>query len=168
MATDIVARGIDIDDITMVINYDAPHDAEDYVHRIGRTARAGREGAAITLIGEKDMVALASIERILKIKIPREKLPEGLKKPESDARRGRDGRGGHERSRGSRNGKERHDHQRTVAKGQGQRVATKQKPTSERVHGDRPRSEKPTNGKARQHRGRGGKKGGGKATAKTE
>ena len=168
VATDIVARGIDIDDITMVINYDAPHDAEDYVHRIGRTARAGREGAAITLIGEKDMVALASIERILKIKIPREKLPEGLKKPESDARRGRDGRGGHERSRGSRNGKERHDHQRTVAKGQGQRVATKAKTTSERVHGDRPRSEKPTNGKARQHRGRGGKKGGGKATAKTE
>ena len=50
VATDIVARGIDIDDITMVINYDVPHDAEDYVHRVGRTARANRDGRAITLI----------------------------------------------------------------------------------------------------------------------
>ena len=65
VATDIVARGIDIDDITMVINYDAPHDAEDYVHRIGRTARAGRRGKAITLIGEKDcMPWLTSNERL--------------------------------------------------------------------------------------------------------
>ncbi|MFR1987409.1 MAG: DEAD/DEAH box helicase [Prevotellamassilia sp.] len=78
VATDIVARGIDIDDITMVINYDAPHDAEDYVHRIGRTARAGREGSAITLIGEKDLRGLAQIEQTLKIKIPRADLPEGV------------------------------------------------------------------------------------------
>ena len=79
VATDIVARGIDIDDITMVVNFDAPHDAEDYVHRIGRTARAGREGCAITLIGEKDVRALSIIERTLKIKIPRAKLPDGVK-----------------------------------------------------------------------------------------
>ena len=96
VATDIVARGIDIDDITMVINYDAPHDAEDYVHRIGRTARAGREGKAITLIGEKDLVALASIERILNIKIPRAELPEGVRPPEKGSGR-RDSRGGHGR-----------------------------------------------------------------------
>src|SRR3712207_9113379 len=55
VATDIVARGIDIDDISMVINYDVPHDAEDYVHRIGRTARADRDGIAITLISDNDM-----------------------------------------------------------------------------------------------------------------
>ncbi len=59
VATDIVARGIDIDDITMVINYDAPHDAEDYIHRIGRTARAGRAGKAFTLVGERDRYALS-------------------------------------------------------------------------------------------------------------
>ena len=82
VATDIVARGIDIDDITLVINYDAPHDAEDYVHRIGRTARAGRTGRAITLIGEKDQLALKNIEKLLDIKIPRAELPEGLTAPE--------------------------------------------------------------------------------------
>lgn len=87
VATDIVARGIDIDDITMVINYDAPHDAEDYVHRIGRTARAGREGRAITLIGEKDLRALSQIERTLKIKIPRAKLPEGVRPPQKEDRK---------------------------------------------------------------------------------
>lgn len=86
VATDIVARGIDIDDITMVINYDAPHDAEDYVHRIGRTARAGRKGRAVTLIGERDLQGLAQIERILKIRIPRAELPEGVKPPQAHAR----------------------------------------------------------------------------------
>jgi len=113
VATDIVARGIDIDDITMVVNFDAPRDAEDYVHRIGRTARAGREGEAVTLIGEKDRMALADIERLLGEKIPRAALPEGMsaptgseRKPRGDRRggkanggrgRGR-GRGGHGRS----------------------------------------------------------------------
>lgn len=94
VATDIVARGIDIDDITMVINFDAPHDAEDYVHRIGRTARAGRAGSAFTLIGEKDLFALANIERTLKIKIPREKLPEGVRPPETQPHHGRGKSGG--------------------------------------------------------------------------
>ena len=104
VATDIVARGIDIDDITMVINYDAPHDAEDYVHRIGRTARAGREGSAITLIGEKDLYALSNIERTLKIKIPRAELPEGVRPPQTEPQHGRGGRsGGNGNSRG-RNG----------------------------------------------------------------
>lgn len=81
VATDIVARGIDIDDITLVINYDAPRDAEDYVHRIGRTARAGREGRAVTLVGDRDRPALASIERLLEERIPRADLPEGLSAP---------------------------------------------------------------------------------------
>lgn len=53
VATDIVARGIDIDDIALVMNYDVPREAEDYVHRIGRTARAGASGRAITLVNEK-------------------------------------------------------------------------------------------------------------------
>lgn len=78
VATDIVARGIDIDDITMVVNYDVPRDAEDYVHRIGRTARAGREGRAVTFVNEKDRLALRSIEQLLEKKIPREQLPDGM------------------------------------------------------------------------------------------
>ncbi len=78
VATDIVARGIDIDDITMVVNYDVPRDAEDYVHRIGRTARAGREGRAVTFVNEKDRLALRSIEQLLEKKIPREELPDGM------------------------------------------------------------------------------------------
>lgn len=53
IATDIVSRGIDIDDIRLVINYDVPHDSEDYVHRIGRTARANNDGCAITFVSEK-------------------------------------------------------------------------------------------------------------------
>lgn len=78
VATDIVARGIDIDDILMVINYDVPHDAEDYVHRIGRTARADRDGIAITLVSEKDMYQFHQIEQFLEKEIVKNPLPEGL------------------------------------------------------------------------------------------
>lgn len=73
VATDIVARGIDIDDIQLVINYDVPHDKEDYVHRIGRTARAGKNGRSITLVSEKDQQYFARIERFLEKDV--EKLP---------------------------------------------------------------------------------------------
>ena len=77
VATDIVARGIDIDDIAMVINYDVPHDAEDYVHRIGRTARADRDGVAITFVNEDDMYAFHQIEKFLEREMTRSALPEG-------------------------------------------------------------------------------------------
>ncbi len=76
VATDIVARGIDIDDIAIVINFDVPRDEEDYVHRIGRTARAGRGGRAVTLVGEKDMHFFRQIERFLGKEIHKEKMPE--------------------------------------------------------------------------------------------
>ncbi len=78
VATDIVARGIDIDDILMVINYDVPHDAEDYVHRIGRTARAQRDGIAITFVSESDIRFFADIERFLEKEITKNQLPEEL------------------------------------------------------------------------------------------
>lgn len=65
VATDIVARGIDIDDISMVINYDVPHDSEDYVHRIGRTARADHDGIAITLVRGKEVSWFMQIEKFL-------------------------------------------------------------------------------------------------------
>ena len=107
VATDIVARGIDIDDIQMVINYDVPHDAEDYVHRIGRTARAQRDGIAITLISESDIHYFADIERFLGADIQKRPMPEGLGEgPEyksSAPRKNSRGRGG--RRRGGKGGK---------------------------------------------------------------
>lgn len=78
VATDIVARGIDIDDIQLVINFDVPHDEEDYVHRIGRTARAGRGGKAITLVSEKDQPQFKQIERFLEKEIEKCPIPSNL------------------------------------------------------------------------------------------
>ena len=101
VATDIVSRGIDIDDILMVINYDVPHDAEDYVHRIGRTARAQRDGVAITFVSETDMRYFADIERFLEKDILKNPMPEGLGEgPEykpSTPRKNSRGRGGRKR-----------------------------------------------------------------------
>lgn len=82
VATDIVARGIDIDDIQLVVNYDLPHDAEDYVHRIGRTARANNDGNALTLVSEKEYTGFKRMERQLEIEIPAVTLPEDFAKPE--------------------------------------------------------------------------------------
>ena len=78
VATDIVARGIDIDDIAMFINFDVPHDAEDYVHRIGRTARADRDGVAITFINEEDVHYFKQIEKLLEKEVEKTPLPEEL------------------------------------------------------------------------------------------
>ena len=78
VATDIVARGIDIDDIQMVINYDVPHDVEDYVHRIGRTARADRDGSAITFVSEADFYYFQQIEQFLEKEIEKVPLPPEL------------------------------------------------------------------------------------------
>lgn len=97
VATDIVARGIDIDDISMVINYDVPHDCEDYVHRIGRTARADRDGVAITFVSDKDMYLFNQIERFLEKTIDKNELPQELGNgPEykTDSRKGGDWHGG--------------------------------------------------------------------------
>ena len=105
VATDIVARGIDIDDIQLVINFDVPHDAEDYVHRIGRTARANNDGEAITLVSEKDQQRFASIEHFLETEIEKRPLPEGLGegpayRPKEGGEKGYGGR----RNQGHRNG----------------------------------------------------------------
>lgn len=75
IATDVAARGIDIDDITHVINYDIPQDHESYVHRIGRTGRAGRQGTAITFIEPREYRQLKLIERLAKTRIIRKQLP---------------------------------------------------------------------------------------------
>jgi superfamily II DNA/RNA helicase len=78
VATDILSRGIDIDTIDVVINYDVPGDGEDYVHRIGRTARAEADGAAFTLIGEKEQNKFASIEQLLEKEVEKAPVPNEL------------------------------------------------------------------------------------------
>ncbi len=78
IGTDILSRGIDVDGIDLVINFDVPPDPEDYVHRIGRTARAETTGTAITFINEKDMRRFHSIERLIEKEIPKLTLPESL------------------------------------------------------------------------------------------
>ncbi len=75
VATDVAARGIDVNDLELVVNFDLPYDAEDYVHRIGRTGRAGREGRAITFVSGSEIYKLQNIERYTKAKIHRETVP---------------------------------------------------------------------------------------------
>lgn len=106
VATDIVARGIDIDDIKMVVNYDVPHDAEDYVHRIGRTARAGAGGEALTLVSDRDARRWGDIEHFLGKEIERYPIPAEIGEAREERRprksHSRDRKGGNGRSRNSR------------------------------------------------------------------
>jgi ATP-dependent RNA helicase RhlE len=74
VATDVAARGIDVDDISFVINYEVPASAEDYIHRVGRTARAGRDGSALTLVSPEEEAMLSSIESATGISLDRERL----------------------------------------------------------------------------------------------
>lgn len=92
VATDIISRGIDIDSIDLVINYDVPNDAEDYVHRVGRTARAKSSGVALTFINDKDQNEFLKIEELIKKEIPKIPNPEEIGsgpeyKPRSQQRR---------------------------------------------------------------------------------
>jgi ATP-dependent RNA helicase RhlE len=78
IGTDVLSRGIDVEGIDLVVNFDVPHDAEDYVHRIGRTARASTKGTAITLVNQKDKRKLESIEKLIEKRIDRIPMPEDL------------------------------------------------------------------------------------------
>lgn len=111
VATDILARGIDIDDISMVVNYDVPRESEEYVHRIGRTARAGAGGVAITLVSSREQSKFGIIENFLGYEVKKNEVPPelgeapaykpngGRRGDKSSARRGEGGRG---RGRGRR------------------------------------------------------------------
>lgn len=83
IATDVAARGLDIDSLPMVINYEIPHAAEDYVHRIGRTGRAGASGTAISLVSPEEEKYLLEIEKLIKTEIRKDRaaLPERFAKP---------------------------------------------------------------------------------------
>ena len=121
VATDVAARGIDVDDLAMVVNYDLPNESENYVHRIGRTARAGKSGKAYTFCSEQDVYNLVPIERYLGHSIPSAVAFDDMMAEDKSAdvyirtgdygedtdegRRGRSGRGNGDR-RGSRGGKD--------------------------------------------------------------
>ena len=109
VASDVAARGLDIPDVSHVFNFDVPIHAEDYVHRIGRTGRAGREGAAFTLVSKPEMKHLEAIEKLITNKIEwLEPIPEAsADDDESDGKRGRRRDRGEKRERGNRGGKER-------------------------------------------------------------
>ncbi len=94
VATDIVARGIDIKGISLVINYEVPGDAEDYVHRIGRTARADNTGVGLTFINSEDVYKFSRIEQLIETVVEKLKLPEGFGDgPEYNPKKGGGGRG---------------------------------------------------------------------------
>ena len=85
VATDVAARGIDVDDVEVVFNYDLPYDGEDYVHRIGRTGRAGRSGQAITFVSGREVFLLQQIERFTRMRIQRGKIPTATEVEEARA-----------------------------------------------------------------------------------
>jgi ATP-dependent RNA helicase RhlE len=84
VATDVAARGLDIDDLPCVINFELPHTAEDYVHRIGRTGRAGNKGRAVSLVSPEEKHWLAEIQKLIKFDIPRESVPGFDPEPEPE------------------------------------------------------------------------------------
>jgi superfamily II DNA/RNA helicase len=103
VATDIVSRGIDIDDIRLVINYDVPRDCEDYVHRIGRTARAGAEGCAITFVSVDDQSRFAAIEEFIERDVFKLPVPEELGEAPAYEPKKSGGKGGKGRGKGGKN-----------------------------------------------------------------
>ena len=89
VATDVMSRGIDIKDINLVINFDVPQDAEDYVHRVGRTARAETTGVAVTLVTRDDVFRLQKIEKLIENEVYKAPLPEflaGIKEERTEPR----------------------------------------------------------------------------------
>jgi superfamily II DNA/RNA helicase len=114
VATDILSRGIDIDNIDLVINYDVPNDGEDYIHRIGRTARAETDGMAYTFVSEKEQNKFNTIEQLLGSPVPKAAVPEQFgPAPEYNPRKSRrsGGGGGGEGNKGgggNRNGRRFH------------------------------------------------------------
>ena len=140
VATDIVARGIDIDDIQLVLNYDVPHDAEDYVHRIGRTARAGAEGQAITLVSEKDQPQFRSIEKFLEKDIEKRPVPSELGEAPAYRTDGKSGGRGGRRNGGRRGGKGQQRKGRKPAEG---KSSDRKKPEGKKPEGKKPEGRRP-------------------------
>jgi ATP-dependent RNA helicase RhlE len=114
VATDVMSRGIDVKDINLVVNYDVPQDAEDYVHRVGRTARADTTGVALTLVNEDDMYKFHQIEELIEREVFKIPMPDHLGKgPEwqkpNPRNKGRKGKGGFHKNK---SGKAHHGHKK--------------------------------------------------------
>lgn len=150
VATDIVARGIDIDDIAMVVNYDVPREAEDYVHRIGRTARVGAGGYAVTLVGERDRRHFKAIEDFLEKEVLKEAVPEELGSAPSYGGRSDSGRRDGGRSGGKRVGKGQGRRDRGRRDGRKPRPAAQD---SQNAQISQPVPEEAAKPKKRRHRG---------------
>ena len=144
VATDIIARGIDIDDISLVVNYDVPHEEEDYVHRIGRTARAGAGGAAVTLISVDEQWKFGRLEKFLGYEVTKRELPAEIGETPAynpDGRGGRNrsssaagrnrGRSGHNRS--SKRGRDNGENSRKKAALKNGTPAVAKAPASENI-----------------------------------
>jgi len=127
VATDIVSRGIDIDDIAMVINFDVPRDAEDYVHRIGRTARADRDGMAITFVCEQDIMYFKQIEKLLGKEVEKSPVPSELGEAPAYKQRSR---GGRDRGRERRNSRKGSGNERN-SRGERQRKSSDEAPLAQ-------------------------------------
>ena len=151
IATDILARGIDIDDIAMVVNYDVPHEAEDYVHRIGRTARANTDGKAVTFVSERHQQRWAQIEDFLGSEVRRDDIPAELGEgPQYNPRR-RGGKNSRENAHGNkqRNGNR---YRSGKAKEQKPKAATGQQQDTDPKADATPNSAKARRRKPRYHR----------------
>ncbi|MDO4758754.1 MAG: DEAD/DEAH box helicase [Rikenellaceae bacterium] len=157
VATDIVARGIDIEDIGLVINYDVPHDPEDYIHRIGRTGRAEATGAAITFVSEEEQAKFHQIEKFIEREVPKRELPEGMEGPTyaPAERRGKGGgRGRNNKSRGGKSRSRRKSGEgKTAPEGAPQAVEAQQ-PMPDGNHAEgRGEGNRGTRDRKRRHRG---------------
>ncbi|MBN2291204.1 MAG: DEAD/DEAH box helicase [Pirellulales bacterium] len=151
IATDIAARGLDVDDISHVINYDMPHDAETYVHRIGRTGRAGAEGIAVSFCGRDERPCLRSVERLIRntLTIEQHEYSQGTEQSESQSPAVPHGQKPIRRK--SRQG-------RPKSKGSFQRGGRKAgKPKAPRANTGKPQAGRPKSGKAKISRRKAGK-----------
>jgi len=139
VCSDVAARGLDIPDVSHIVNYDAPHHSEDYVHRIGRTGRAGKTGVALTIVTRADQKSVAEIEKLIARKIDWQQGAE--MPPESEgappAREARGGRGGRRRSEP---GEERPRPDRHPERGADSRRHHAERPVQERIAAEKERS----------------------------
>ena len=175
VATDVVSRGIDIDNIEMVINYDVPPNEEDYVHRIGRTARAGRGGIGITLITPGEMRSFSRIEKLIDMEVRKEPLPDELGEgpvydPNAPSDRGGRGGGGGrgrdgDRRGGGGRGRGHHGNRRRGRGGQGGggNHPQGQNHGSDNGEGGNKNRRRKRSGKRRGGGGQGGQQGGGQS-----
>lgn len=140
VATDILARGIDIDDIRIVINYDVPRDCDDYIHRIGRTARAGTTGRAITFVSEEDQAFFGQIEEFIQQEVTKIAVPVELgEAPVYEPKKKSEKKNGGDRNRQNKNSKGKPHTKKGSAKPQGGKKKNTPEAVNRETQGDKPK-----------------------------